>query len=584
MGAGLNARLREKIMFEKQLVTDIAAYSSTPKYYDGRFTVYAECAEYKVDAAREAIYQEMMLLKDKKVSKDELERAKKLLIASEELGLQTVESQSDYLGLYELDTGNVNFGETYLNYIREVTADDIREMARKYFYEDNMTVCTITPRGSVEDWEKVPLPDIEPEIRELTLDNGLQLLVRPNPEAPAVTVLAAVDGGTRTVAPGKEGIADLTATMLMRGTKKRDREKIAGEIEKRGGSIGSAAGRDSITLSCEVLPEDAAIGAEIIADCLLNSKFDRNIFEEERERLYQQVQSEDDDWETEAYKLLRREMYGEHPYATFATGTEESLDKLMPEDAVSYYNANFAPERTVVAIFGDITESEAVKLAEKYFGKWDATPQPEPLLPLIPENPVERIVTKENDKVQAVTYYGYAGITVDDEDRYALDLLDSVLSGIYWPGGRLHYRLRGGNLVYVTHAYSVTSREPGFFAIYAASSPADQAEVQRIIDEEIERIKTEPVPADELERAKEVCATTNAVYRKQTDRDMAGIAVAGELSGLGYDYLDDYVERINALTAEDLMAAAGKYLVNPIIVIASPPIPEEEGDTEETEE
>jgi zinc protease len=256
----------------------------------------------------------------------------------------------------------------------------------------------------------------------------------------------------------------------------------------------------------------------------------------------------------------------------------------MPEDAVTYYDANFAPERTVVAIFGDITESEAVKLTEKYFGKWKATPQTEQPLPPIPENLSERIVTKENDKAQAVTYYGYAGITIDNEDRYALDLLDSVLSGIYWPGGRLHHRLRGGNLVYVTHAYSVNSREPGFFAIYAASAPADQAEVQRIIDEELERIKTEPVPADELERAKEVCATANVVYRKQTDRDMAGIAVAGEMSGLGYDYLDDYVERINALTAEDLMAVADKYLVNPVIVIASPPLSEEEVAPEETEE
>jgi zinc protease len=104
--------------------------------------------------------------------------------------------------------------------------------------------------------------------------------------------------------------------------------------------------------------------------------------------------------------------------------------------------------------------------------------------------------------------------------------------------------------------------------------------VQRIIDEEIERIKTEPVPAEELERAKEVCATTNAVYRKQTDRDMAAIAAGGELAGLGYDYMDDYVERINALTAEDVMAVADKYLVNPVIVIASPPISEEYTDTE----
>ncbi|MCP4228774.1 MAG: insulinase family protein [bacterium] len=583
LGSGLNARLRKTIMYEKQLVTEIAAYSSTPKHYDGYFVVYAECSADKLDAARDAIYEEMMKLKEDKISEDELERAKKLLVANEELGRQTVEDQSEYLGIYEMDTGNMNFGEDYLEYIEEVTRDDIRDVAREYFFEDNMSVCTITPKGTEEDWEKVPLPDIKPEITKTVLGNGLTVLTRPNPEAPAVTILAAVDGGSRVAPTGKEGVADLTATMLLRGTKKRDREEIAAEIEERGGSIGSGAARDSISLSCELLPEDAATGVEIVADCLLNSKFDRDIFEEERTRLYQQVQSEDDDWETEAYKVMRREMYGEHPYATFVTGTEESINRLKTEDALSYYQANFAPERTFVAVFGDIDEREAADLVEKYFGKWEATPRPEPALPPIPTNYDERVVTKENDKAQAVTYYGFAGITVDDEDRYALDLIDSVLSGIYWPGGRLHNRLRGGNLVYVTHAYNATGREPGFFAIYAASAPADQAEVRRIIDEEIERIKTEPVPAEELERAKEVCATTNAVYRRQTDGDMAGLATGGELAGLGYDYLDDYVERIDALTADDVMETANKYLVSPVIVIASPPTPEEYVTPEETE-
>jgi len=87
-----------------------------------------------------------------------------------------------------------------------------------------------------------------------------------------------------------------------------------------------------------------------------------------------------------------------------------------------------------------------------------------------------------------------------------------------------------------------------------------------------------------LERAKEVCATTYAVYRRQTDRNMASGAAGGELAGLGYDYLDDYVDRINALTADDVTEAANKYLNNPIIVIASPPLPEENVIPEKTKE
>jgi predicted Zn-dependent peptidase len=148
--------------------------------------------------------------------------------------------------------------------------------------------------------------------------------------------------------------------------------------------------------------------------------------------------------------------------------------------------------------------------------------------------------------------------------------LDAALSGVYLPGGRLHERLRDAGYVYVVHAYNVFGVDPGYVGIFAATAPANAAEVLAAIEEEVAKIKAEPITAEELELARENWLTMDALYNAQSNGDVALLAARDELVGLGYNWRDDFAERILAVSAEDITAVARKYLINPIVVITTP--------------
>jgi zinc protease len=574
-GYGRSSRLYRRVLEEGGYVTDISAWLSTPPTGSSYLGIYAEGEAIELNYAEEAIVAEIMKLAEKRVSREEMARAKKLLEAQYVLGLETVEDVAADLGENELYTGNMSYSDEYLARIDEVTADDVRDAARRYLRESNMTVAKVVPRdwaGAAE--EAAVAAEAEP-MEKVTLANGLRLLVRRNPAVPAVTIHAAVAGGSRVAAPGKEGVAELVAELLVKGTKKRKADRIAREVEDLGGTISSTAYLDYIGLSASCLAEDFEKAFDVFADCLANSTVPAVEFAREQDRLLAQVQSEDDDWELQAEKMMRARLYPAHPYRYRTTGTVDSVARLSDEDALAYYEKYVAPANVVVAVVGDVDPGEVARLAEKKLGRWQPVEWPPPVVPVDPP-PVDReVYFEETDNEQAVIYVGYRGVTYGDGDEFPLRVLDAALSGVYLPGGRLHERLRGAGYVYVVHAYNVVGEDPGFFGVFAATSPERAGDVLAAIEEEVAKVKAEPITAEELELARENWVTMNALYNNQSNGDVAGLAARYELVGLGYGWRDDFDERIMAVTAEDVTAAARKYLVNPVIVVTTPAPPEE---------
>ncbi len=149
-----------------------------------------------------------------------------------------------------------------------------------------------------------------------------------------------------------------------------------------------------------------------------------------------------------------------------------------------------------------------------------------------------------------------------------------MLSGIGYPGGRLQEHLRGGNrqLVYLVHGFNWLGLEPGYFGIMAASSPEKMDRVVEIILEDVAALRDQPVPEEELEKAKTICVTMEQLSR-QTNGSMALQAALNELYGLGYDHGDDYAERIASVTAADVQRVARKYFTHYTMVRTGPETP-----------
>jgi len=576
MSEGESSRLYQRLVNELQLVYGITSWSSTPNYGAGSFVVSMQLDPANVDAAVDAVLEELYAVKDRKVSRDELEKAKQLKAAEFWLGRQDMESIASSLGQSELGTGNPDFDELYVEHIQNVTADEIIEVANRYFYEDNLGIAILEPYAEETAAAATETEDVEVgEVERFVLDNGLTVLVKENHTTPIVSVGSYTVGGARVETI--PGLGNFTASMLPRGTKKMSGEKISETFDAMGAVYNCSANHTRIQSSLTLLSQDFEDGFKIFADVLLNPKFDEAEIEKQRELIKAGILARKDDWATEALDRMVAAHFGDHPYGHPPVGTEETVDVITRDDMVAHHAAFMSPDNTVVTIFGDVAADEAVALAEKTFGKWTPANVAVPARVAYDTRQTPEVITSHHTRAQAVIAMGFPGMPYQSEDRYAMDVLDGIISGIYYPGGWLHADLRGKGLVYVVHAYNWTGLDEGYFGIYAATFDEALEEAVEIIDGYIEQIKTEEVTDEELELAKNLCIVMDQT-QSQTNAVQANDAAIAELYGLGYDFTDDYAQRIAEVTKEDVLRVARKYLNNPVTILRRPEPTEETTD------
>ena len=510
--------------------------------------------------AEAAILEEMYKFKTEYVTDEEVEKAKALKESEYVFSQQTVEDQATTLGIDELSTGDVNFSQRYLEGIRDVTKEDIMRVAKEYFYDDNLIVAVVRPKAEGEEAAaSEEKPESEALVQKTELDNGITLLVKEDHTIPIVAVHAMFLGGVRFEDESKSGVSNFMADMLIKGTKTRTAQQIAEEMESVGGSVDSFSGNNSFGASVNVLKRDFDKGLDMLSDVLTNPTFSEEEMEKKRTEILAAIKQQEDSPFSLAGKLLRQTLFKQHPYRFQTTGTIESVESMKRDDLTEFHQKYCIPNNMVLAIFGDVDSAEVIgKVGEAFAGfqKREFTP---------PETPAEEPLTSirdaemEKDIEQVVIYIGFPGMTVDSEDRYAAQMLDAVISGISYPGGRLHDRLRSNQLVYVVHAVNQQGLDPGFFYVYAGTTPDKADTAMSIIKEEIESIRDDLISDEELERGKRMCVSIKQIGL-QTNSDQAFTMGLDELYGMGYDNISHYEERINAVTKEDVKRVANKYL------------------------
>lgn len=571
---GPSSRLVQRLREEDGLVESISSWSWTPWFGGGNFSVRMQLDPANIPAARQAVLEELDKLKTEPVTEEELARARRQTVAAEVFGRQTIEAQARRIGGDYLATGDPFFTETYLEGIRGVQAEEIREVARKYLNTDNLTVSVVRPEDEpVEPEEPVEAEAVHPEPTEkITLDNGLRVLIKRNPALPLVSMQAYFLGGVLREDEATAGTSHVLGRMLTRGTESRTALDIARAFDDLGGRIEGGSGNNTVFLTAGVLAEDFEQGFDIFADCLVNPSFPEDELDTVKTLTTQAIRRQDDDWHTQALNLLRSTLYREAPYRLNRLGTETSVQALTPDTLGAFHRRAFTGENGVIAVFGDVDVEQVKKLVADRLG---GLPAGESLLADIPDEPPleedRKVVELTRRPGTAVVYAGYPATTLTDvEDRYPLMVLDGVMSGVGWPSGWLHRELRGQGLVYVVHAYVFQGiRVPGFFGIYALTQPDKVDEVVSIIDENIERAKADLVPEDQFERSKEMVVTVE-LLRRQTNESLATQAALDELYGLGHDFADTFAERVRAVTREDVLRVARKYFTHRAKVIVRP--------------
>lgn len=409
---------------------------------------------------------------------------------------------------------------------------------------------------------------LAPSVERRVLGNGLILIVAPRPGLPVVRGLALVGAGALVEDSGQAGIATLTARLLLRGTATRSGEQISQAIEAAGGSLEAEAERDAAVVGMSVLAKDLRLGLTLLGDSLRNPRFPEGEVERERRNLLASLAQRAEEPGLQAQDLFSSALYGPaHPYGHPVPGTETAVRQLRREDIVAFHQAWYGPNRVILVLAGDISLTTAEPIVQEVFGNWVPIIGPPWHSPSVSAISRGEVRTLDRKLAQTSVILGQRGLARNDPDYYAATVLNALLGGSGLTS-RLSLNLREERgLVYSVSSSLVAGRLTGPFQVSLQTKNESAGEAVRQVIQEIRRLRTDPVPEDELCRVKNFLRG-NLPLQLDTTGKLAAFLAKAEAYGLGLDLPARYPGLIAAVTPEDVRRVARRLLDPDRLVIA----------------
>jgi len=395
--------------------------------------------------------------------------------------------------------------------------------------------------------------------KRILLNNGMVLLLAEKHTIPMVTISMAITAGKTAEPAGKAGLAALTASLLTQGTSRRTAQEISSEIDFIGGSLSTSGEDDYAAVNLRVLKKDIRAGMDLLSDVLLHPVFDQKEIDRKINETLAEIQRQQEEPRIVASDAFNKAVFGANAYGRTSDDVAASLPKLTRADVVAFYTARYSPNRSVIAVVGDVSEKEIVAFLNEYFASWQNNEQqlPAPIQPPVLEKTVIEKIHK--NITQANIAMGNIGISRGNPDFYSCLVMNYILGG----GGfssRLMDNIRDNKgLAYDVHSGFAAQKDPGAFMVSIQTKNESANEVIAETIKEIRRMQSELVSEKELENAK-AYLTGNFPLRMDTSVKIAGILTSIEIYNLGLDYPQKYPVLINSVTREDIQRVANKYL------------------------
>ncbi|MEW6428639.1 MAG: pitrilysin family protein [Thermodesulfobacteriota bacterium] len=581
LGGGESARLYHQLRDKKGLVYRIDASSFTPKD-PGLMEVLASVDGRTWKQAAEAVLEEFFKLKYLPVEEEELTRVKRNVESDFIFNLERVEGQARVLGSFFFLTGDPR--ETaYLDRIRAVTREDVLRVAARYFAPDRISAGILVPAGSGETMTgeefaaaiaradqaaqnaapaSLVAESYLPDVHRFTLANGMTLLVREDHTVPTVAVRAVFPGGLRGETLATNGAFAFISELLPKGTARLSAREMALKVADMAADISGFNGKNTFGLKADFLARFFDDGMALVRDVLRQPAFDKEEMEKIRPELLDQLNQQEDSLPAVAFRECNRLLFGGHPYGLNSVGSAEAIRAFTVADLKSLYEEHARPDRLVLAVAGDVKAGAVRDLVEKLFADWQVPRKEESaiatqeLVPPVPDAPRSKNLVREKEQVHIII--AFLGTTLQSGDRYAMEVMDTILSG---QSGRLFTELRDRqSLAYSLSSFSMLGLDTGSFGVYIGTSPDKKDAAIRALWAQLARMRNEPVAAAELTRAKNMLIG-NYEMGLQTHSAQALEMALNETYGLGQNFGTSYIDRINGVTADEVMRAAERYLL-----------------------
>lgn len=587
LGQGDASRLSLEVKRKRALVKDINAWAWTPKE-PGLFAVSMVAPPATLPAAFDAALGVLASLAARAPDADEVETVKALIEAEAVYQRETVQGLARKLGYYEAVAGGLEGEAAYYEAVSRVTPERVQAVARRYLTFGRAVVSGLLPpgvdlhedavrealrRAGAEGPAPVPtrsLPGPTPTpvltsrgrparegLTVATLPSGATVLVHEERGAPLFALRACWPGGVRYEREADNGITSLLSRTMTRGAGDLDAEQVSHLIDRLAGGLSATGGRNTAGLRGEFLSRHFERAFDLFVDVARRPAFAEGEVARERQLQLQTISTRDDRPASVAFELFNRTLYRAHSYRLSLQGERAPVEALGADALRAWHRRYMDTGRLTLAVVGDVDTEAVLARAEAAFGKTSEGAAPPPEVPVEPAWDGPREARRTLQKAQTHLVLGFPGARLTDDWRWALAVLQTLLSG---QSGRLFLELRDKrSLAYSVTAMNTEGVEAGAFALYMATSPEKVGEALTGMREQLERLRQERVGADELERAREYLIGTHDIGLQRNGARAAVVALDTCL-GLGPEADLRYDELVSAVTLDDVLAVAQRVI------------------------
>jgi predicted Zn-dependent peptidase len=396
------------------------------------------------------------------------------------------------------------------------------------------------------------------------LDNGLRVVTQSMPQARSASVALVVPVGSRHEDAEHAGLSHILEHLVFKGTRRHpEAGTLSQHLEGVGGSLNASTDRELTVYSAKVPAERLDVALEAVSELALHPLLRRRDLAGEKPVIVDEIRMYVDSPSDHVFTLFDELLYGDHPLGREIAGTIGSVRRATHEAVLAHWRAAYRPAGMVLSVAGRIDHDHVASVA----AGWEAAgpevngraprPLPGAVVPPKPAAPGALRVSHRRLS-QGNLCLGMPGVARDDPDRWALDLVGAVLGD--GMGSRLFLELRERqSLVYDVSTFSAMYADAGTFGIHAGFDPEDAHRVVSAILAELERMVDGPVPAVELERAR-AYTRGRLELRMEDSGAVAGWLAMGESLLPRILTVEEVMERLEAVTADDLLRVARRYL------------------------
>ncbi len=402
-------------------------------------------------------------------------------------------------------------------------------------------------------------------IRRQVLPHGLTVITEQMQHIRSASIGIWLETGSRDEDSHWNGISHFIEHMLFKGTKHRTAEEIARQVDSIGGNMDAFTAKECICFNVKVLDEHVPIALDILSDLVLHPVFDAQDITRERGVILEEIKMDEDNPDYLVNEIFTQNFWKDHPLGKPILGTKETVKRFERQAVLDAYAPRFAPGNIIVSAAGNLDHDRFVELVSKHF---------EHMKPLkngfhsSAPKVVSRIILRNKKALEQVQLcIGVPSHPIAHEKRHAGYILNTLLGG--GMSSRLFQNIRERQgLAYSIYSDLNPYRDTGSLTVYAGTSKESAVKVVHSVVSEFRRLKTEPVPADELRRSKDQLKGSLMLSLESSTARMSNLARQEMYFDRFYD-LDELIEKIEAVTVEDLQSLAQEFFKTESVAVTA---------------